>query len=515
MSEIVKMSEMITKSLIACEIQKEEALCLLKWGGNVDGGGSGGAIPLLSSAFMEELSSVLDRLEREKPKVLIALSEHPSVFCAGADLKEIQSISSQREMQSRLDRGAEIFSRFEQLKCAKIALIQGACLGGGLEWALCFDFLLLEDSCSTRLAFPEVKLGLIPALGGLSRLPQWIGLKNSLPILLKGQSLSATEALSLGLAFEALPSSLAKDKAFQLARDIIEGKVAFPLQKKLVQKKLAQKKLVQKKSAQKQLYQKKLYRDRRPFSFFLELLFKGLIVFRARRQILKSQQGAFYPAPFEALRAIKRSYGFFHSSVYSPVYSPVYFLGLSPMRIRNRGMRKEREAFCRLFNTPEAKHLMRIWEWSRRAKKGTFFKKTPALKAEAFKAETSAPTFGENRPLPSQEREVLPEGIKRVGVVGAGQMGKEIAFLFADKGFEVRLMDNAPGSLVSALSFAEKIWEKQELQGKINSYERKAKRSKMSFSLDFSGFSSLDLVIEAVSEDKALKLKLLSSCLKN
>ena len=347
--------------LLNYEIQKQ-GLALLKWGER-----HFSSPPLLSSAFMEELALILDRLERDKPKALIAFSEHPSAFCAGADLKELLSLSSKEEMKSLLDRGGEIFSRLEQLKCPKIALIQAACLGGGLELALCFDFLILEDGEKTRLAFPELKLGLIPALGGLSKLLGRVGLKNSLSILLKAKSLKPQQALNLGLVDEAPPPFMAKKRAFQLVHDLMNqestpskkfyrGRHSFSEDSGQASKKKLKlqkdKQLFSKNSGQAFTFPKKLYRDRQPFSFLMECLFKELIGFQARRQLIKTL-GRFYPAPFETIKLLKRSYGFFPPS-------------------DQRMKKREREVFCKLFQSYEAQNLMRLFLQGMKAKKKLF-----------------------------------------------------------------------------------------------------------------------------------------------
>ena len=95
--------------------------------------------------------------------------------------------------------------------------------------------------------------------------------------------------------------------------------------------------------------------------------------------------------------------------------------------------------------------------------------------------------------------------IEKIGILGAGVMGRAIAYLFADKGFKVRLVDNNKDSLCQALHRSEKFWEQQKQRQKLNTYEFKQKINNLSVSTNFWGFSTLDLVIEALPENKKLK----------
>ena len=80
-----------------------------------------------------------------------------------------------------------------------VAVIHGPCLGGGLEFALACRYRLARDDASTRLGVPEIKLGLLPAWGGTQRLPELVGLKAALPMLLAGRKISARHAVKIGL----------------------------------------------------------------------------------------------------------------------------------------------------------------------------------------------------------------------------------------------------------------------------------------------------------------------------
>ena len=177
----------------------------------------------------------------------------------------IKNIKDEKEVEKILDEANSLFNEFESLDCFKVACIEGSCLGGGLEFALLFDRLLLEDSKNTRVGLPEVNLGLIPGFFGCLRLTNRIGLK-SLDLILTGRVIDSRKAKKLGLADEKVPSLVLKDRALALKEK------DFKKKKK---------------------------------SFLLEKLFKSVIFFLAKRQVKKKTK-SFYPAPLLALKLVRK-----------------------------------------------------------------------------------------------------------------------------------------------------------------------------------------------------------------
>ena len=410
----------------------EDSIGLLEWDQKDS------SVNLISIRFMEELEQVLNRLERDPPKALVLISRKLNHFCAGADIKEIEKIPSAKELKKLLDKAHSLLFRFENLKTSKIAVISGPCLGGGLEWALAFDYRLLANSSHVQLAFPELRLGLIPGFGACLRLPRQIGLRASMDMILKSRALKAKSALAKGLADELAPPFALEQRAFELARQIVKGeKPERPLTS---------------------------YRHKNPWGFFLEsALFRPLIFF-AKRQALKKTKGL-YPAPLEFLKLLKKT-----------------GCKSNPLSLKNK--EQEAKAFCKLFESPESRNLIYLWRQAQKAKKGP-----------AQKDSLRAPPKGLKK-------------IERIGVVGAGAMGQAIAFLLADKGFFVRLIDSKPQRLCEALGFAQTQWKNQTQKGQMTSYEWRQKQNSLSLGQGFDGFSALDLVIEALPEDFSIKSRL-------
>src|SRR5262249_19167047 len=133
-------------------------------------------------------------------RAVVFRSGKESGFLAGADLRVLESLHSADEAEQICAAGQALFDRLVALRVPTIAVINGSCLGGGLEFSLACRYRVVIDDSKTRLGFPEVELGLLPGWGGTQRLPRQIGLSKALPILLTGKKVGATEAFQIGLA---------------------------------------------------------------------------------------------------------------------------------------------------------------------------------------------------------------------------------------------------------------------------------------------------------------------------
>src|SRR5579864_577021 len=131
----------------------------------------------LGQGVLVEFEEVLGQIEkRTELRGLILMSGKPGMFIAGADLKELGSAENDPKQTRRwVERGLAIIDRFEALPYPTAACIDGACMGGGLELALGFDYRLAGSNPKTDVGFPEVKIGLFPGWGGTQRLTRVIG----------------------------------------------------------------------------------------------------------------------------------------------------------------------------------------------------------------------------------------------------------------------------------------------------------------------------------------------------
>jgi 3-hydroxyacyl-CoA dehydrogenase/enoyl-CoA hydratase/3-hydroxybutyryl-CoA epimerase len=175
----------------------------------------GESVNTLSTEVLQELSLLLDHLEAEPPRGLIIRSGKSSGFIAGADIREFGERVTPEQGHGLVERGWSLFRRLSAVSYPTLALIRGFCLGGGLELSLACRHRVVVDQPDTRLGLPEVLLGIVPAWGGMTRLPQRIGPVVALDLMLTGRTLDARKAWRLGLADECVPPRL-MERAAQL-----------------------------------------------------------------------------------------------------------------------------------------------------------------------------------------------------------------------------------------------------------------------------------------------------------
>jgi 3-hydroxyacyl-CoA dehydrogenase / enoyl-CoA hydratase / 3-hydroxybutyryl-CoA epimerase len=155
----------------------------------------------LSFEILKEFKEILNTIESDSSiKALVIDSAKKNIFIAGADIKEIEKLKDEKEVYEALMEVHEIFNKLENLTIPTIAYINGACMGGGLELALACKYRVLSTNEKTKLAFPEIKLGIFPGFAGTIRAPKLIGLVNALDLILTGKTVDAKKAYKLGLA---------------------------------------------------------------------------------------------------------------------------------------------------------------------------------------------------------------------------------------------------------------------------------------------------------------------------
>ncbi len=155
---------------------------------------------------MEEFSNIMDVLSNDtQHKGVIIASGKKNGFIAGADISQFTQFKDIEEATGVLTQGQAILDKLEKLKIPSVAMIDGFCLGGGLELALACRYRVVEESSKTRLGLPEVKLGIHPGWGGTVRLLRLIGAQQGLNLVLSGHTVSGKAAAKLGFADVAVP----------------------------------------------------------------------------------------------------------------------------------------------------------------------------------------------------------------------------------------------------------------------------------------------------------------------
>ena len=156
----------------------------------------------LSSRLFDWFEGRLQEVESDPPAGLVIVSGKPEGFVAGADIRELQTATRPEEALDLLQRGHDLMERLAALPFPTVAAIHGACLGGGLELALACRYRVATEHPKTKLGLPEVKLGVLPGLGGTQRLPRLIGVSEALDLILTGKEVDARKARRLGLVHD-------------------------------------------------------------------------------------------------------------------------------------------------------------------------------------------------------------------------------------------------------------------------------------------------------------------------
>lgn len=142
---------------------------------------------VINLSVFNELEKILVKIKKDKLATgLVLTSGKANGFIAGADIKAFK----QDFAQSILEKGHKVFEQLEELNIPTIAVINGFCLGGGLELALACDYRIADINRAT-FGFPEVLLGLHPGWGGTIRLPKLVSAKNALKLMMTGRSINA------------------------------------------------------------------------------------------------------------------------------------------------------------------------------------------------------------------------------------------------------------------------------------------------------------------------------------
>jgi enoyl-CoA hydratase len=173
------------------------------------------ALNALNAQIISELNHSLDQIERNPDIGCVVLTGSSKAFAAGADIKEMAQL---KYPQIYLD---DLFSDSDRVAARRkpiIAAVAGFALGGGCELALMCDFILAADNA--RFGQPEIKLGVLPGMGGTQRLTRAIGKAKAMEMCLTGRMIDAAEAERAGLVSRIVPLDTLLDEALKVAAAI-------------------------------------------------------------------------------------------------------------------------------------------------------------------------------------------------------------------------------------------------------------------------------------------------------
>ncbi len=217
--------------------------------------------------------SIIDDLEKDASVKGIVLASKKKDFIAGADIEAFQKVQKPGDFEPITRKGHAILNKIENSKKPVVAAIHGGCLGAGLEIALACHYRVAASDKSTKLALPEVRLGLLPGGGGTQRLPRLIGIQKALDMMLTGKNIYAVPALKMGLVDKIIHKNALHKAAVETALSLVNK----PFQRKRKQK------LMDK---------------------ILEGPLKSVVFNKAKEMVMRQTSGN-YPAPLRILECVQ------------------------------------------------------------------------------------------------------------------------------------------------------------------------------------------------------------------
>ncbi|MBV8835284.1 MAG: enoyl-CoA hydratase [Alphaproteobacteria bacterium] len=173
------------------------------------------ALNALNAKLNEELTAAVDAFEADDKIACVIVTGNEKAFAAGADIKEMQAKSYMDAFKGDF---AASWDRVARMRKPVIAAVAGFALGGGCELAMQCDMIIAADNA--KFGQPEIKLGVIPGIGGTQRLTRAIGKAKAMDLNLTGRMMDAAEAERSGLVARVVPAASLMDEAMKVAETI-------------------------------------------------------------------------------------------------------------------------------------------------------------------------------------------------------------------------------------------------------------------------------------------------------
>jgi enoyl-CoA hydratase len=173
------------------------------------------ALNALNATLRNELLSAVEALDADADVGCILITGSDKAFAAGADIKEMADKSYIDIF--RADYAAD-YERLTRVRKPVIAAVAGFALGGGCELAMMCDFIIAADNA--KFGQPEIKLGIIPGIGGTQRLARAVGKAKAMDLVLTGRMMDAAEAERSGLVARVVPAARLMEEAIKVAETI-------------------------------------------------------------------------------------------------------------------------------------------------------------------------------------------------------------------------------------------------------------------------------------------------------
>src|SRR5499427_4372952 len=173
------------------------------------------ALNALNSALIADLSHAIDAFEASEAIGCIVITGSEKAFAAGADIKEM---AGKTYMDAFMGDFAAHWDRVARARKPVIAAVAGFALGGGCELAMMCDLIIAADNA--KFGQPEIKLGVIPGIGGTQRLTRAVGKAKAMDLILTGRMMDAAEAERSGLVARVVPAARLMEEAIKVAETI-------------------------------------------------------------------------------------------------------------------------------------------------------------------------------------------------------------------------------------------------------------------------------------------------------
>ena len=173
------------------------------------------ALNALNRALVADLSRALDAFEADPNIGCMVITGSDKAFAAGADIKEMAEKSF---ADAYLGNFAANWDRAATVRKPVIAAVAGFALGGGCERAMQCDIIIAADNA--KFGQPEIKLGIIPGIGGTQRLTHAVGKAKAMDLILTGRMMDAAEAERSGLVARVVPAASLLDEAMKVAETV-------------------------------------------------------------------------------------------------------------------------------------------------------------------------------------------------------------------------------------------------------------------------------------------------------
>ncbi|MGH6922261.1 MAG: 3-hydroxyacyl-CoA dehydrogenase NAD-binding domain-containing protein [Propylenella sp.] len=399
----------------------------------------GRSMNVFTAKAMEELDAIVDRVAGDTAAKGAIVVSGKKDFSGGADITMLNGLfapfqrrlkedplKAKEELLRESSRMSRLYRKLETCGKPFVVCVHGACMGGATELALAAHGRVMADDKTTRMALPEVKIGLFPGAGGTQRVPRMTdNMQAALEMMLKGSNIDPAKAKTMKLVDEVAP----REKLVETARKMLAAGLD-PTKP----------------------WDKKGYRLEGPARIFSPA---GFQLWPAANAIYRKETYDNYPSARAILQCV--------------------FEGLQ--LDMDRALMVESRYFAHVLQTKEAAAMIR-----------SLFVSMQELNK------------GARRPPGVPKRD-----IKKLGVLGAGFMGAGIAYVSAEAGIEVVLIDRDQESAEKGKAHSADLMDKAIQRKRATPADKEALLSRIHPTADYADLDGCDLVIEAVFEDRGVK----------